>query len=308
MNLSVKILWAGAGLAIIGAAAAVFQAAAWGAVAFTLAASALTAAAFAHNKTCVRQRREAEALKEETLGQVLAARREAEETRARCDEEVMRAYARIVHSLRAPIAVIIGYAELIRDGFADEQAVRDAYIRKICAKTAYMNELLRQILLEMRTGRAEAPIHKQPVRLLELLRKVTSDMEIAAAKRGVRFKLMSEREEIVIEGDALGLTKVFYNIIDNALKYMGRPGSVNITASVVSGDEVLIVFKDDGLGMKESETARVFELDYQGSNRAPGDGLGLYVVKTEVEAHGGRVSARSEPDKGMGVYLTLPVL
>ena len=86
---------------------------------------------------------------------------------------------------------------------------------------------------------------------------------------------------------------------------MHRRGSLVITISNI-GDDLFIVLKDNGEGLSSNETTRIFELNYQGSNRVSGNGLGLTQAKAIVEYYGGTIYAKSERGKGMGVYIQLP--
>ncbi len=98
---------------------------------------------------------------------------------------------------------------------------------------------------------------------------------------------------------------MFRNIIDNSIKYMQTEGSLVITISAIE-DDIFIVLKDTGKGLDESETKHIFELNYQGSNRISGNGLGLTQAKAIVEHYGGTIYARSPAGSGMGIYIQLP--
>jgi len=67
------------------------------------------------------------------------------------------------------------------------------------------------------------------------------------------------------------------------------------------------VLKDNGKGLPREETPHIFELNYQGSNRISGNGLGLTQAKAIVEAYGGTIYAKSTPDNGMGIYIQIPM-
>ena len=86
---------------------------------------------------------------------------------------------------------------------------------------------------------------------------------------------------------------------------MNRAGSLVITISNL-GDDIFIVLKDNGNGLPENETAHIFELNYQGSNRISGNGLGLTQAKAIVDYYGGTIYAKSTPGRGMGIYVQLP--
>lgn len=120
------------------------------------------------------------------------------------------------------------------------------------------------------------------------------------------IQVLSQEERLPVEMDAFLLNRTLFNLLENALKYMGRPGVVTIRVLEEDGETVSIVVQDDGMGLSPEETARVFERNYQGSNGGRGEGHGLFLVKRAVEAHGGTVSAQSSPGRGMRVALKLP--
>jgi two-component system OmpR family sensor kinase len=219
----------------------------------------------------------------------------------RAKEKIVLLYAKIAQELRIPLSVIVGYAELIRDGCADQPGAVEEYAAQLCDRSAYMNDLITHMLLEFRTANEMNPIPKTEVDVLELLRKMANDLSVAANWRELEIKVVSECEKLICQGDAPGLVKVFRHIIENAVRYKSR--NINITASK-HGCEIILVFKDDGTGMGEEESQRIFELGYQG--HVPGEGVGMYIVKTEVEAHGGTVFVKTQPGMGMGVYIMLP--
>ena len=118
--------------------------------------------------------------------------------------------------------------------------------------------------------------------------------------------MASAEESIFIKAQAIRLRIMFRNIIDNSIKYMKRSGSLVITLSAVEED-IFIVLKDTGEGLPEEETKHIFELNFQGSNRISGNGLGLTQAKAIVDYYGGTIYGKSSPGKGMGIYIQLPM-
>lgn len=228
-----------------------------------------------------------------------------DELHSQYSNEIISFHSRVSHGMRIPISIILGYADLLRGGLITDEEAKRQYLEKICEKTGYMNDLLGQMLLEARTTAGVPAIMFQPVDALELVRSVADELASVALKKGVMLRVVSSEERVMISGDVMHLTKAFYNIIENSLKYMGREGTVNITVSCADGS-AFIVFKDNGRGISPDEAARVFDKNYQGANRVSGNGLGLYLVREVINAHGGAVHAKSDLGAGMGVYITLP--
>lgn len=222
-------------------------------------------------------------------------------------EETSRFRSQMSHELRIPISIILGYADLLQSGIVTDEQTRNEYLSKICNRIQYMNKLLSQLLMESYTQMGMPGGIFEKTDIVDLLHRIAGDVEAVARKQNVSINVQSSEDTIYVNGDHAQLTKIFYNILENSLKYMGREGQINIIVSNAEKGWALLVFKDDGTGMDSAETEHIFELNYQGSNRKSGDGLGLHLVQTGVAAHGGTVSARSKPDGGMSIIIKLPI-
>ncbi|MCR5251304.1 MAG: HAMP domain-containing histidine kinase [Lachnospiraceae bacterium] len=141
--------------------------------------------------------------------------------------------------------------------------------------------------------------------IIKVAREAVDELTEAARKAGMTIQISSAEENIFVKAQPSRLRILFRNIIDNSIKYMQRAGTLVITISTV-GDDIFIVLKDTGMGLREEETEHIFELNFQGSNRISGNGLGLTQAKAIVEYYGGTIYGRSMPDKGMGIYIQLP--
>ncbi|MBR1627653.1 MAG: ATP-binding protein [Lachnospiraceae bacterium] len=122
---------------------------------------------------------------------------------------------------------------------------------------------------------------------------------------GIQAQVIAPEEELFFAGDKALLETALFHIFDNSIKYMKRPGLLQITLSALEKD-LFLVIKDDGEGLPSEEVNRLFELNFQGSNRRGGGGLGLSQVEAIVEHYGGKVYARSEKGQGFGIYIRLP--
>ena len=151
------------------------------------------------------------------------------------------------------------------------------------------------------------PPEEKPTELniISTVSAVIEEMLPYSRKAGIQLLLSSASDTLMERADASYLRILFRNIIDNSIKYMRRNGNLVITISNI-GDDLFIVLKDNGEGLPSSETAHIFELNYQGSNRVSGNGLGLTQAKAIVEYYGGTIYAKSTSGNGMGIYIQLP--
>ncbi len=146
---------------------------------------------------------------------------------------------------------------------------------------------------------------KTTIDVIEAARAVISELEESAKKAGLSMRISSTEDKLLICADPERIRILFRNIIDNSIKYMNHAGSLVITISNID-DDIFIVLKDTGEGLSVRETKHIFELNYQGSNRISGNGLGLTQAKAIVEYYGGTIYAKSKLGNGMGIYIQLP--
>ncbi len=143
------------------------------------------------------------------------------------------------------------------------------------------------------------------VDIIEVARRAITELSEQAAAANLQINISTASDKLMVHAGANRLLIMFRNIIDNSIKYMQTAGVLVITISAVE-DDIFIVLKDTGRGLPESETKHIFELNYQGSNRISGNGLGLTQAKAIVEHYGGTIYARSPAGGGMGIYIQLP--
>lgn len=141
--------------------------------------------------------------------------------------------------------------------------------------------------------------------ILAIAKDTIDELSSFAAAAQIQMVLSAPEDSLLVKANKSRVRILFRNIIDNSIKYMHRSGSVLITISNI-GDDIFIVLKDNGAGLSESETKHIFELNYQGSNRVSGNGLGLTQAKAIVDYYGGSIYAKSTPGRGMGIYIQLP--
>ena len=186
--------------------------------------------------------------------------------------------------------------ELTLTGMAKKEA--EDKFEEISSKLPTDNGVMESLLPPDEDDAAEVDI-------IEVARRAIKELEEDAKRAGLRVSISSASEGLTVRASAKRLLIMFRNIIDNSIKYMKKPGVLVITISSIE-DDIFIVLKDTGEGLPENETKHIFELNYQGSNRISGNGLGLTQAKAIVEHYGGTIYARSPQGNGMGIYIQLP--
>lgn len=145
----------------------------------------------------------------------------------------------------------------------------------------------------------------ETIDIIQIAKDTIDELSGFAKKVNVEIILSAPDNTMLVKASRGRLRILFRNIIDNSIKYMNRSGSLLITISNI-GDDIFIVLKDNGNGLSEHETKHIFELNYQGSNRVSGNGLGLTQAKAIVDYYGGSIYAKSMIGRGMGIYIQLP--
>ncbi|MGP8199490.1 MAG: sensor histidine kinase [Limisphaerales bacterium] len=215
----------------------------------------------------------------------------------------------VSHELRTPLSLIKGFAQTLLDGAKDdaEQAVR--FLQKIDKHSDRLLFLIEDLLAISRLESGHAALNPQAVDLHDLTRRVLDDLGTRAAAR----KAVLENKippQTIVWADADRVQQVLFNLIENAIKYGRKEGSVTIGVDSSATDKLEIFVADDGPGIPPEAMGRVFErfyrVDRARSRESGGTGLGLAIVKHIVQAHGGEVWAKSELQKGTTFYFTLP--
>ncbi len=140
--------------------------------------------------------------------------------------------------------------------------------------------------------------------LIALARQIVEEMQPLCTMAGIRLELSTSSSTLPYQADQRYMTLMLRNIIDNSIKYMQQNGNLVITISN-AGSNLFFAFKDNGRGLSQEEMPNIFDLNFQGSNRVSGNGLGLAQVKAIVEHYHGTIYAHCS--NGMGIYIQLPI-
>lgn len=211
----------------------------------------------------------------------------------------------VAHELRTPLTALRTTLEVVS---TDQTATLEDYRQMAAAQERALIRLERLIADLLLLARGEQPLQQAAVELTPLLQEVFCDLEHTARTRAIDLQLQSERE-VIVSGDALLLTRVFSNLIENGIHYNQAGGSV--TAVVDSQDNQAIVsISDSGVGIAPEKQAAIFErfyrIDASRARHTGGSGLGLSIVQTIVQQHGGSVTVQSQPRRGSTFTVSLP--
>lgn len=214
------------------------------------------------------------------------------------------------HDLRTPLTAISGYASLMLDILPDDSnpSIRD-YLMIVTHQAGRLNSLISNFLDLDQIEDGRLTLEPEPLDIRELITEVVGVMQINADSREMSLNTNLPDEPLILWADHDKLFRVFYNLVGNAIKYTPRRGRVAIAAKR-DGDQIVLQVTDNGRGMTEEQLSQLFHIYYRTEDakksKTQGTGLGLYIVKMLVEAHGGQIGVVSQPDHGSTFTVTLP--
>ena len=220
----------------------------------------------------------------------------------------------IVHELRAPLTAIKDSAELMIEVFEDKGSLqKDQQKRLLQIINQQAKNLLEQINQVLDAAKIEAgrfSIEKQSFDLAEIVQDAIEPFLPQANKKQIVISTDIDYPLPKVEVDQARITQVLNNLISNSLKFTPANGKIKVLLKAGDGF-ITVSVSDNGMGIAESEQKDLFSKYYQ-IRTTPhqlakkGTGLGLFIVKGIVEAHGGKVGVNSKPGEGTTIYFTLP--
>jgi signal transduction histidine kinase len=220
-----------------------------------------------------------------------------------------RFVANMSHELRTPLAAILGYAELMQEGFYGTQSEKsmDALTR-IRSNGKHLLGLINTVLDIAKIESGQFTLNMAEYALESVVETVRSATESLAQNKKLALKTDVAKSLPVGLGDEQRLTQVLLNLVGNAIKFTDT-GEVRVTAKAVNGD-FTVTIADTGPGIPEEHQSRIFEQFHQVDNsntRAKGGtGLGLAIAKQIVEMHGGRIWVESTLGRGSTFQMEIP--
>jgi signal transduction histidine kinase len=223
-------------------------------------------------------------------------------------EEIKSTFISVIsHELKTPVALIKGYVGTLRreDAVWKREVIQDS-LAVIEEEADRLTELIENLLDASRLQAGALKIHASDVNLVVLVQHLAE-----------RFRTQTSQHEIVVDfspgfpivlADENRLTQVISNLISNAIKYSVKGGEIRISGQT-RATQVIICISDQGPGIASEDIPHVFDRFYRSNNASrttKGAGLGLYLARAVIEAHGGRIWVDPKPGEGARICFSLP--
>jgi two-component system sensor histidine kinase SenX3 len=219
----------------------------------------------------------------------------------------------VTHELKTPIASIRLYLETLQRRDVDEKQ-RQEFYHIMLADSDRLLHLVEQVLRAGRTGHRRRHIQYAMIDMAEL---VQACIEVTRTGAGLPVNAITYSEQIppgerpVVKGEPDELRAAVSNLLDNAVKYSEQEVRVSVEVSLDADRRVILRVKDNGIGIPREQLRRIFKRFYRVPrivmSRVKGTGLGLFIVRSVIEKHGGKVFAESEGEgRGSSFTISLP--
>lgn len=216
----------------------------------------------------------------------------------------------LVHDLRAPLTLMLAYAELLEQNLAGTLPDKQLrHLTRMQEAGERMRRLIGEILDVSKLEDGKLALEREPIDLRATLTDVVDRFSGAAAQKGIALDLRAEGRDHRVTADASRVDQVLMNLLANALKFTPRDGKIVVELRD-AGDDVEVAVADSGPGITDEELPLLFQKFSQTSTgkaaRTAGSGLGLVICRHLVEAHGGRIWVESEVGRGARFAFRLP--
>ena len=227
-------------------------------------------------------------------------------------DEMQREFINVAaHELRTPIQPILGLADVLRSEIKDKGQLEllDVILKNVKRFQRLSQDILDVTMIESRSLK----LNKHAVDLNYLILDIVKDLQNQIQKSDNKVKLVFEPEAekgkqnpTIVEADRERITQVVWNLLNNAIKFT-KEGTISISTTVKDG-KVIVSVKDTGEGIDPKIRPRLFSKFVTGSSQ--GTGLGLYISKSVVEAHGGKMWIEDNTDRSHGAtfHFSLPII
>lgn len=216
--------------------------------------------------------------------------------------------ANVSHELRTPLTTMRSYLEALSDGAWKDEEIAPYFLNVTQTETERMIRLVNDLLRLSKMDSKDYRLSKEVIDVVAFYNQIIDRFEMTK-EQNVTFERKLPDESILLEFDPDKITQVIDNIISNALKYSPEGGQVTFRIKEQE-DVVIISVTDQGMGIPKGNVEKIFgrfyRVDKARTRKLGGTGLGLAIAKEMVEAHNGRIWARSIEGKGTTIFFSLP--
>jgi signal transduction histidine kinase len=243
----------------------------------------------------------------EPLGNVIELFDVSQERREKRNREEF--VAKMTHDLKSPLMVMQGYVQAIRLGMLGEVEPRLAStLMDIERSGKYLHAMIEDLLDVYRLEMGLVQVRRKKCDLRSFLEGCCRDRQLEADEHDITLTLRIPRDMPEVHLDEKQLSRVFANLIGNAIKFTPQNGKVSITA-LIRDDTIHVTVRDTGIGISDADLPHIFKKYYRSEKAAgfKGSGLGLALSREIVDAHGGTIEVESVEGKGSKFTVILPI-
>jgi signal transduction histidine kinase len=215
----------------------------------------------------------------------------------------------IVHELRNPLTAIISSSSELEENDRVDEKIRKALVKNISRASTDLEHRVNE-LLELARGEMDMmDINLEPVEMNQLVQEIGAEMEPVARKKGIKLSWNTPDVPSWVSGDKKRLRQVFFNILDNAIKYTDQ-GRITISSKPDEDHLLLTQVEDTGRGIEKEELDTLFTPHLRSpreKSKSTGLGIGLSLSKKYIELHKGKIWAESPSGKGTTINFAIPL-
>lgn len=216
--------------------------------------------------------------------------------------------ANVSHDLRTPMTTIIGFIEEIRDGVIPEDE-QDHYLEIISNEARRLSRLVSSLLDISRIQVGDRKFTPSPFDICEMGRVILISFEQQIDEKRLEISFECDEDRMTVLADHDAIYQIFYNIVHNAVKFSTQGGALKICIRADRDRKVLVSVYNEGQGIPAEDLPYVFERFYKSDKSRgldkSGVGLGLFIAKTIIQAHGEKIWVESEAGKWCEFFFTL---